>query len=44
MASNMKKPRGITIIRRRDIKKKLWPLKIEEMFGIGVKTAPVLKN
>lgn len=44
MASNMKKPRGITIIRRRDIKKKLWPLKIEEMFGVGVKTAPVLKK
>lgn len=42
MASDMKKPMGITILRRRDIQEKLWPLNIGEMFGIGKKTAPKL--
>lgn len=42
MASDMKKPMGITVLRNREIKEKLWPLKIEEMFGIGKKTAPKL--
>ncbi|HHT66941.1 MAG TPA: DNA polymerase IV [Erysipelotrichaceae bacterium] len=44
MASNYQKPMGLTIIRRRDIKKIIFPLKIEEMFGIGKKTAPKLKS
>ncbi|MFP4286660.1 MAG: DNA polymerase IV [Candidatus Izemoplasmataceae bacterium] len=43
MASDMKKPLGITILRKRDIKEKLWPLPIEKMFGIGKKTVPNLK-
>ncbi|MFC4388597.1 DNA polymerase IV [Gracilibacillus marinus] len=43
MASDMKKPYGITILRKRDIKKMLWPLPIEEMYGIGRKTAEKLK-
>ncbi len=43
MASDMKKPLGITVLRKRDIKEKLWPLPIEEMFGIGKKTYPNLK-
>lgn len=43
MASDMKKPLGITILRRRDIKTKLWPLPIGSMFGIGKKSAPRLK-
>lgn len=42
MASNMKKPMGITVLRNRDIKKLLWPLPIEKMHGIGKKTAPKL--
>lgn len=44
MASDIKKPMGITIIRRKDIKKILWPIKIEDMYGIGKKTAPKLKE
>ena len=44
MASNMKKPMGITILRRRDLAKMLWPLPIEEMYGIGKKTAPRLQE
>lgn len=43
MASDMKKPLGITMITRSNIKDTLWPLSIDEMFGIGKKTAPKLK-
>ncbi len=35
MASDMKKPQGITILRKRDIDKLMWPLPISDMFGIG---------
>ncbi|SFA72386.1 DNA polymerase-4 [Lentibacillus halodurans] len=44
MASDMKKPMGITILRKRDISEKLWPLKIEEMYGVGNKTAEKLRS
>ncbi|GGJ94476.1 DNA polymerase IV 1 [Lentibacillus kapialis] len=44
MASDMKKPMGITILRKRDINEKLWPLKIEEMYGVGEKTAEKLRT
>ena len=44
MASDLKKPMGITVIRQKDVKKILWPIKIEDMFGIGKKTAPKLKE
>lgn len=44
MASDMKKPRGITILRRRDLAKKLHPLPIDDMWGIGKKNAPKLKE
>ncbi|WP_164668689.1 DNA polymerase IV [Virgibacillus doumboii] len=43
MASDMKKPMGITILRKRDIQGKLWPLPIEEMYGVGEKTASKLQ-
>ena len=42
MASDMKKPMGITVLTRRNIKQLLWPLSIGEMYGIGKKTAPKL--
>ena len=42
MASDMKKPMGITIITRSNIKDKLWPLASKEMIGIGKKTQPRL--
>lgn len=42
MASDMKKPLGITVIRKRDVKEKLYPLSVKEIFGIGKKTYPVL--
>lgn len=43
MASDMKKPLGITILRKREIPELLWPLPIEDMMGVGKKTAPKLK-
>nr|WP_101953533.1 MULTISPECIES: DNA polymerase IV [Virgibacillus] len=44
MASDMKKPQGITILRKREISSKLWPLPIHEMYGVGEKTATKLKG
>ena len=43
MGSDYKKPMGITIIRKSDISKILYPLSLDSMFGIGKKTAPRLK-
>lgn len=44
MASNAKKPQGMTVYRRRDLKNTLWKLPINEMYGVGKKTAPRLKE
>ncbi|MEI5908198.1 DNA polymerase IV [Bacillus spongiae] len=44
MASDMKKPLGITVLRKRDIPVKLWPLPVQEMHGVGEKTAKKLKT
>ncbi|HLS34605.1 MAG TPA: DNA polymerase IV [Bacillota bacterium] len=44
MASDMKKPLGITVLRIRDVQEKLWPLPVIEMFGIGEKTAEKLNT
>ncbi len=44
MASDMKKPMGITIIRKKDVKKILWPIKIKDMYGVGKKTFPRLER
>lgn len=43
MASDMKKPMGLTILRRRDFKSKIYPLPIADMYGIGKKTSPRLE-
>ncbi|MGJ7921276.1 DNA polymerase IV [Neobacillus sp. LXY-4] len=42
MASDMKKPLGITILRKRDIPFVLWPMPVAEMHGVGKKTAEKL--
>ena len=44
MASDMKKPLGITILRIKDIPTMLYPLDVKEIFGIGKKTYPILKE
>ena len=41
-ASDMKKPLGITILRKRDIQQKIWPLPVIDMHGIGESTAAKL--
>jgi len=43
MASDLQKPLGITVLRKREIDKLLWPLPIGEMFGVGKKTKPRLE-
>lgn len=40
MASDMKKPLGITILRKRDIVDKLFPLPLKDLYGLGRKTYP----
>lgn len=44
MGSDYKKPMGLTIIRKRDIADILYPLPIDDFFGIGKKSAPRLKS
>ncbi|WP_019424293.1 MULTISPECIES: DNA polymerase IV [Paenibacillus] len=44
MASDMKKPNGITVLRIRDVPKLLWHKPCGEMFGIGHKTATKLSR
>ena len=44
MASDMKKPYGLVVIRKKDSRKILSPLPIEAFFGIGKKTSPKLRE
>ena len=44
MASDMKKPMGITVLRIRDVEDKMWPLPIGEMRGVGRRTVPLLED
>lgn len=44
MASDMKKPLGITILRKRDVPHILWPLPVEEMYGVGKRTTEKLHS
>ncbi len=44
MASDMKKPLGITVLRKKDIVEKLFPLPIAACYGIGKKTYPRLEQ
>lgn len=44
MASDYKKPMGITAIYPEDIEEKIWPLKVSELFGVGKKTAMKLNQ
>lgn len=42
MASDMKKPLGITVLRKREVPEKLWPLPVGDMIGVGKKTKELL--
>lgn len=44
MASDMKKPQGITCLYPGDVETKLWPMPVHAMYGIGDKTSEVLKD
>ena len=44
MASDMKKPMGLVIIKNSDIPSMIYPLPIESFWGIGKKTAPELRS
>jgi DNA polymerase IV len=44
IASDLRKPNGLTIINESDIENKLWPLPIRKLYGIGPKTEEHLKN
>ena len=44
MASEMKKPRGITEIWEKDVREKMWPLAVRDMFGIGRQTEKRLND
>ena len=44
MASDMKKPMGITVLRIRDVPEKMWPLPIKETQGIGKRTVPLMED
>lgn len=44
MASEMKKPLGISELWEKDIKHKLWPLKVREMYGVGKQSEKKLNN
>ena len=43
MGSDYQKPMGLTIIRNSDIKKILYPLSLDKLFGVGKKTLPKLQ-
>ena len=44
MASDMKKPMGITELYENDVQQKLWPLPVRALFGVGEKTAEKLER
>ncbi len=44
IASEIKKPMGITELWQRDIQIKLWPLKVTDLYGIGKQTGLKLNN
>ncbi|RXZ82272.1 DNA polymerase IV [Paenibacillaceae bacterium] len=44
MASDMKKPNGLTVLRIRDVPRVLWERPCNDLFGIGRKTAEKLRR
>ncbi|HHW01424.1 MAG TPA: DNA polymerase IV [Thermoanaerobacterales bacterium] len=44
MASDMKKPMGLTVLAPEDVPQMLWPLPVDELFGVGHRMAERLRE
>jgi DNA polymerase IV len=44
IASDMEKPDGLTVITEEDIEKRIWPLSVRKLWGVGPKTESHLKD
>jgi len=44
MASDMKKPLGITTLYPKEVSEKMWPMPVGDLYGIGKKTVPKLQE
>lgn len=44
IASDLKKPDGLTIVQDNEIESKIYPLPVSAMWGVGKRTVPVLKK
>jgi DNA polymerase IV len=44
IASDMVKPDGLTVITEEDIEKRIWPLSVRKLWGVGPKTEAHLKE
>jgi len=44
MASNLKKPNAVTVLPPEDVPKVLWPLPVDELFGVGRRMAEHLNR
>jgi len=44
IASDLEKPDGLTIITEQDIEKRIWPLPVRKLWGVGPKTEAYLKE
>lgn len=44
MASELKKPNLVHTIYDYEVSKKMWPLPIEKLFGVGRRTAPIMRK
>lgn len=44
IASDMEKPDGLTVITEDDIEKRIWPLAVRKLWGVGPKTEAYLKG
>ncbi len=44
IASDMEKPDGLTFITEEDIEKRIWPLSVRKLWGVGPKTEAHLKD
>jgi DNA polymerase IV len=44
IASDMEKPGGLTVLKEDDIEKRIWPLAVRKLWGVGPKTESYLKD